>query len=145
GDRHVQFSIQTNGTLLDDEWATFLRDESFLVGLSIDGPAAMHDAYRVDKHGRPTYARVRAAWDLLQRHEVDTNILCTVNAANADHPLEVYHHFRDDLGARFIQLIPIVERATADELAAANRGWHGDGDKRPLYVQHGDLVTERTV
>ena len=145
GDRHVQFTIQTNGTLLDDEWATFLHDEAFLVGLSIDGPPAMHDTYRVDKHGRPTYARVRAAWDLLQGHEVDTNILCTVNAANAEHPLEVYHHFRDDLGARFIQLIPIVERATTDQLAAANRGWHGDGDTRPLYVQHGDLVTERTV
>lgn len=145
GGRPVQFAIQTNGTLLDEAWAGFLHDERFLVGLSIDGPAPLHDTYRVDKHGRPTYARVRAAWDLLQAHQVDTNILCTVNAANADRPLEVYHHFRDDLGARFIQLIPIVERATADELEAANRGWRGEGDARPLYVQHGSLVTDRTV
>ena len=145
GDRPLQFSIQTNGTLLDDEWAELLAAERFLVGLSIDGPPAMHDTYRVDKHGRPTYERVRAAWDLLQRHGVDTNILCTVNAANADHPLDVYRHFRDDLGAQFVQLIPIVERATGDELPAANRGWHGAGDARPLYTQHGDLVTDRTV
>ena len=143
--RAIELSIQTNGTLLDDAWARFLHDEHFLVGLSMDGPPAMHDAYRVDKHGRPTYDRVRGAWDLLQRHDVDTNILCTVNAANAGHPLEVYRHFRDDLGARFIQLIPIVERATAGELDAANRGWRGADDERPLYVQHGDLVTDRTV
>jgi uncharacterized protein len=145
GARPLQFTIQTNGTLLDDAWAAFLHDEQFLVGLSIDGPAAMHDAYRVDKHGRPTYERVRAAWELLQAHRVDTNILCTVHSANGNHPLEVYRHFRDDLGARFIQLIPIVERATVDELEAANRAWHDEGEKRPLYTQHGDLVTDRTI
>ena len=145
GKRPLQFTIQTNGTLLDDEWAKFLHDESFLVGLSMDGPPAMHDAYRVDKHGRPTYERVRAGWDLLQANDVDTNIICTVNAANGDHPLDVYRHFRDDLGARFIQLIPIVERATTEELPAANRAWRGEGDARPLYIQHGDLVTDRTV
>ena len=145
GDRPIQFSMQTNGTLLDAEWAELLHEETFLVGLSMDGPARMHDVYRVDKHGRPTYERVRAAWDLLQAHEVDTNVLCTVNAANAEHPVEVYRHFRDDLGARFIQLIPIVERADEEELDAANRGWSDTGEQRPLYVQHGNLVTERTV
>jgi uncharacterized protein len=143
--RPLQFTIQTNGTLLDDAWAAFLHEERFLVGLSIDGPPEMHDANRVDKHGRPTYARVRAAWELLQAHKVDTNILCTVNAANCDYPLEVYRHFRDDLGACYIQLIPIVERATADAIDAANRGWHGPGDERPLYVQHGEFVTDRSV
>jgi len=145
GTRPLQFTIQTNGTLLDDEWADFLHDEGFLVGLSMDGPATMHDAYRVDKRGRPTYERVRAAWGLLQAHAVDTNILCTVHAANADHPLDVYRHFRDDLGARYLQLIPIVERTTAEEVAAANRGWSADGGERALYVQHGDLVTDRSV
>jgi uncharacterized protein len=145
GNRPLQFTMQTNGTLLDDEWAAFLRDEQFLVGLSMDGPSPLHDAYRVDKHGRPTYGRVRRGWDLLQAHGVDTNILCTVNAANADHPLDVYRHFRDELGACFMQFIPIVERATAEELDAANRGWHDEGEQRPLYLQHGDLVTDRTV
>jgi uncharacterized protein len=145
GDRPLQFTIQTNGTLVDDAWAGFLREERFLVGLSIDGPAEMHDRYRVDKRGRPTYARVRQAWDLLQAHAVDTNILCAVSTANAAFPLDVYRHFRDDLGAHYIQLIPIVERATPETLAAANRAWRGGGDERPLYRQHGDLVTDRTV
>ena len=142
--RQLELAIQTNGTLLDDTWAEFLHEERFLVGLSMDGPAAMHDAYRVDKRGGPTYDRVRAAWDLLAKHEVDTNILCTVHAANADHPLEVYRHFRDDLGARYLQLIPIVERATPETLGEANLGWR-IGVGRPLYTQAGELVTERTV
>ena len=142
--RQLEFAIQTNGTLLDDAWVTFLHDEHFLVGLSMDGPAEMHDAYRVDKKGGPTYARVRAAWDLLVAHEVDTNIICTVHAANAEHGLEVYRHFRDDLGARYLQLIPIVERATPETLGEANLGWR-IGVGRPLYTQIGELVTERTV
>jgi uncharacterized protein len=96
--RILEFTLQTNGTLLDDEWCEFLPAEQVLVGLSIDGPPAMHDAYRVDKQGRPTYERVKAAWELLQRHNVATNVLCSVHAANAAHGLEVYKHFRDDLG-----------------------------------------------
>ena len=142
--RQLEFALQTNGTLLDEKWATFLHDEGFLVGLSMDGPAEMHDAYRVDKHGGPTYERVRAAWELLAAHEVDVNIMCTVHAANADHPLAVYRHFRDDLGARYFQFIPIVERATPETLGEANLGWR-IGVGRPLYTQTGDLVTERTV
>lgn len=145
GGRPIEFTIQTNGTLLDDEWAEFLAEERFLVGLSMDGPAEMHDRYRVDKRGRPTYDRVRAAWDLLRRHGVDTNILCTVSASNADSPLGVYRHFRDDLGACFVQLIPIVERATPVTIESANNGWRGDGPDRVLYTQDGDLVTERSV
>ena len=144
-DREIEFTIQTNGTLLNDDWAEFLHENDFLVGLSMDGPAPMHDAYRLDKRGGPTYERVREAWELLGRHEVNTNILCTVHAANADHPLEVYRHFRDDLGAEFIQLIPIVERASEETLEAANEGWGESRADRPLYVQAGGLVTERTV
>jgi uncharacterized protein len=143
--RILEFTLQTNGTLLDDEWCEFLAAEDVLVGLSLDGPSAMHDAYRVDKQGRPTYERVKAAWELLQRHNVATNVLCSVHAANADHGLEVYKHFRDDLGVRFIQLIPIVERATPELIVQADAGWGVRASERPLYVQDGSLVTERSV
>jgi len=82
----------------------------------------------------------------LREHNVDVNILCTIHAANADHPLEVYHFFRDELKAQYIQLIPIVERATAETIALANQGWGGlKGSDRPLYRQAGSLVTERSV
>jgi uncharacterized protein len=103
-------SFQTNGTLLDDEWGEFLHARGFLIGLSMDGPAVLHDAYRVDKGGRPTHAKVMRAAELLQKHQVEFNILCCVHAANADHPLDVYRFFRDDVGAQFMQFIPIVER-----------------------------------
>ena len=85
------------------------------MGISIDGPEAMHDAYRVDKQARPTYGRVRAGLDRLVAAGVDWNVLCTVHAANQDAPLEVYRHFRDELGARYIQFIPIVERVEDGE------------------------------
>lgn len=143
--RILEFTLQTNGTLLDDEWCEFLAAENVLVGLSLDGLPVMHDAYRVDKQGRPTYERVKAAWELLQRHNVATNVLCSVHAANADHGLEVYKHFRDDLGVRFIQLIPIVERATPELIVQADAGWGERASERPLYVQDGSLVTERSV
>jgi uncharacterized protein len=110
----VQHTIQTNGTLLDDDWCRFFKAHRFLVGLSVDGPRTMHDAYRVDKGGHPTFDKVVRAWRLLQQHQVDVNLLCTVNAANQDHPLEVYRFFRDELGARYLQFIPIVERVNAD-------------------------------
>jgi uncharacterized protein len=80
------------------------------VGLSLDGPRDIHDAYRVDKSGKPTFDRILRAAKLLRRHKVDFNILTTVHAANGDRPLEVYRFFRDILGAEFIQFIPIVER-----------------------------------
>ena len=143
--RILEFTLQTNGTLLDEEWARFLADEGFLVGLSLDGTAAMHDVFRVDKKGRPTHARVIEAWNLLQANGVATNILCTVHSANADHAIELYRYFRDDLGVRFIQLIPIVERATPETIDAADEGWGSRAKDRPLYVQDGSLVTHRSV
>jgi sulfatase maturation enzyme AslB (radical SAM superfamily) len=86
----IQHTMQTNGILLNEAWRDFFREHHFLIGLSLDGPQAMHDTYRVDKGGAPTFHKVmRAAW-LLQEHHVEFNILTTVNAANADHPLEVY-------------------------------------------------------
>lgn len=145
-DQRVLHTLQTNGTLVDDEWAAFFREHGFLVGISIDGPPALHDRYRVDKQGSGSFVQVRRGWDCLRRHGVDTNVLCTVHAGNAAHPLEVYHFLRDALGAQFIQFIPIVERATEQTIHLANQGWGGfQGKDRPLYRQEGALVTQRSV
>ncbi|HSK47696.1 MAG TPA: anaerobic sulfatase maturase [Coriobacteriia bacterium] len=115
----VERTLQTNGTLLDDEWATFLAENNILVGLSIDGPRELHDAYRHDGAGRSVFDRVEAAARLLQKHGAEFNVLCTINAANAGRPLDVYRYFRDELGARYLQFIPIVEvdRRPSDEVA----------------------------
>ncbi len=138
-------TIQTNATLLNDEWGQFLKEHEFLVGISIDGPQEMHDAYRVDKGGKPTFDRVMAGLDVLKRHKIDWNVLTTIHARNADHGREVYTFFRDELGAEFIQFIPIIERATEESFAIADSGW-GDGVRgRPLYKQEGSLVTHRSV
>jgi uncharacterized protein len=123
----VRNSLQTNGILLDDSWCEFLRDNNFLVGLSLDGPRRMHDAYRADPSGGGTFDRVMQALRLMQKHQVEFNILATIHAANAGHPLEVYRFFRDQAGARFIQLIPIVERE----------------NESPF--QEGDKVSDRSV
>jgi len=142
----VQYTIQTNGTKIDDEWAAFFKQHNFLVGLSIDGPKKLHDTYRVNKSGAGSFDQVMRGWEHLVKHDVDYNILCTVHAANADHPLDVYHFFLDDLKAQYIQFIPIVERTTPETLLIANQGWgRRSGDDRPLYKQSGDLVTERSV
>ncbi len=143
--QRVRHTLQTNGTLIDDEWGTFLAENEFLVGISIDGPAHLHDGYRVNRAGRGTHAQVVRGWEVLRRHGVEANVLCTVHANNADHPLEVYRHLRDDLGARFVQFIPIVERVPADLLAVAEGGWRDDGGERLLYLQRGDAVTSRSV
>ena len=116
--QRIVYTLQTNGTLLDDEWCAFLKKHNFLVGLSIDGPGEMHDNYRVDTAGNGSFDRVMKGWECLKKHNVDVNILCTVHAANAKHPLEVYRFFRDTLGARFIQFIPIVERGDKENTAA---------------------------
>src|SRR3954452_18535632 len=141
----IEHTIQTNGTKLDDEWCEFFREHKFLVGLSMDGPPDIHDAYRVDKGGGPTHHKVLAAARLLAKHEVDVNILCTVNAANQDRGLEVYRYFRDDVGARYLQFIPNGGRAPAESLRPANAGWGTSGrDVRPLSPLDGSLVTERS-
>lgn len=138
-------TIQTNGTLLDDDWGKFLAANNFLVGVSIDGPREMHDRFRTDKGGKPTFDRVIGGIDVLKRHGVQWNALTTINSANGDHGLEVYRFLRDELGATFIQLIPIVERVTAELLPLAEAGWGERAGQRPLYRQQGDLVTSRTV
>jgi uncharacterized protein len=132
--------------LLDDEWCKFFKQNGFLVGLSVDGPREIHDTYRVDRAGKGTFDRVMKGWELLRKHEVDFNILCTVHAANEKRGREVYRFFRDELKADWIQFIPIVERATRDTLELANRGWSDTaGRNRLLYTQTGTLVTERSV
>ena len=144
--QEILHTVQTNGMLLDDEWCAFFKEHCFLVGLSLDGPREMHDAYRVDKGGAGTFDRVMRAAEVLRRYEVDVNILCTIHAANADHPLEVYRFFRDELHACYLQFIPIVERATPELLPLANLGWgERPGAGRPLYTQTGGLVTDRSV
>lgn len=110
-------ALQTNGTTLDDDWCRFLREHRFLVGISLDGPPEVHDAYRRDAAGRPTFERVMAGLRLLQEHGVEHNILATVHAAGAPRPLEVYRFLRDEAGARFIQFIPIVERDEAGAIS----------------------------
>jgi len=144
--QQIVHTIQTNGVLLDDAWCALLKEHRFLVGLSVDGPRAMHDAYRVNKGGAGTFDQVMCGWEALRRHAVDVNILCTIHAANGDHPLEVYRFFRDELQAAYLQFIPIVERATPELLPLANQGWgERPGADRPLYTQRGSLVTERSV
>ena len=106
----IHNTIQTNGILLDDKWCEFFRKNRFLVGISIDGPRELHDACRTDASGRGTFDRVMKGLALLKKHHLDFNILCTVNAVNGNHPLEVYRFFRDDAKAQFIQFIPVVER-----------------------------------
>ena len=142
----VLYSMQTNGTLLDDRWCAFFREHDFLIGLSVDGPRELHDTYRVDKGGHGSFDRVMRGWQCLKEHRVNVNILCTVHAANVNHPLEVYRFFRDTMGAQFIQFIPIVERTTPELLSLANRGWREEGTgQRPFYRQQGHLVTSRSV
>jgi len=144
--QRVVHTIQTNGTLVDDAWAAFFKENGYLVGLSVDGPRAMHDAYRISKQNEGSFDDVMRGWNILREHGVDVNVLCTIHAANQDHPLEVYRFFRDEMKAEYIQFIPIVERATPETLAQANEGWGGlRGRDRPLYKQEGSLVTERTV
>lgn len=108
--KKVTNAFQTNGVLLNNEWCDFFRRENFLIGLSLDGPKELHDVYRIDRRGKPTFERVIRGLYYLKKHNVDFNILTTVHAANADSPLEVYRYLRDDVGAQFIQFIPIVTR-----------------------------------
>ena len=106
----VENTLQTNGTRLDDTWAAFLAEHGFLVGISLDGPRELHDGYRVDKGGHGTFDQVLRGVRLLQKHGVEHNVLATVNRLNGDHPLTVYRFLRDEVGADWMQLIPVVER-----------------------------------
>jgi len=113
GGRKINNTLQTNGTLLDDDWCRFFKEHDFLIGLSIDGPRRLHDTYRVDKGQKPTFDRVMAGMDLLKKHGVEFNTLTVVNASNVKHPVEVYDFLRE-MGSGFIQFIPLVERLPAE-------------------------------
>lgn len=106
----IENTLQTNGTLLNDEWCRFFAKNRFLIGISLDGPREAHDVYRKDKSGAPTFDRVVRGVKLLKKHKVDFNVLTCVSTANVHQPLEVYHFLRDEISAQFIQFIPIVER-----------------------------------
>jgi uncharacterized protein len=108
--QRAAYTIQTNGTLLDDEWASFFKEHDFLVGISIDGPRELHDAYRVNKGGKGSFDQVMGGLAFLRGAGVDWNALTTVHAANGDRGREVYRFLRDECDARFIQFIPIIER-----------------------------------
>jgi len=123
-------TMQTNGTLLDDEWCEFLRENDFLIGISIDGPRELHDAYRVDKKGMPTFDKAIRGLRLLQKHGVEYNVLVTVNRTNADRPLDVYRFLRDEAGTSWMQFIPMIERLS-------------EGAVTPY--QQGATVSDRTV
>jgi len=123
--RRVSNDIQTNGTLIDDRWCSFLAENGFLIGLSIDGPAELHDIYRVTKNKGSSFGKVFAAGRLLKRYGITFSTLTTVNWENGRKPLEVYRFLRDELGASYMQFIPCVEPRRFDDETS---------DKKAKYV-----------
>lgn len=109
GDKRITNSLQTNGVLINDKWAAFLAQHRFLVGISLDGPAHLHNHYRKTGSGKPVFEQVMAALDCLKRHRVDVNILTVVNNMTAQAPLEIYRFLTREVGAEFLQFIPVVE------------------------------------
>lgn len=110
--RQVDNVIQTNGTLLTDEWCRFLKDNGWLVGVSIDGPQEFHDAFRLTRSGKPTWEKVMRGIGLLRKHGVEWNAMAVVNSLNVAHPLRFYRFFKD-IGCQYLQFSPIVERLSA--------------------------------
>lgn len=117
-------TMQTNGTLLTDEWCEFFAENEYLIGISIDGPGHLHDAYRVNKRGEGSFDKVMRGLRLLQKHGIEYNILTTVNRVNGDHPLEVYRFLRDEAGTAWMQFIAVVERVDEHGQPAHLRGMH---------------------
>jgi uncharacterized protein len=142
GQRAV-YTIQTNGTLLDEEWAAFFKEHDFLVGISIDGPKEIHDSYRVNRGGRGSFDQVMSGLQHLKAAGVELNALTTIHAANAGRGREVYRFLRDECEVRFVQFIPIIERVAeaSDDGAVPWTSWRD----RPLYMQQGERVTRRSV
>ena len=118
--RRIVNGIQTNGTLLDEEWCRFLAAERFAVGLSLDGPQEMHDRYRVTKHGEPTFEQALRGYRLLQKHGILCEVLCVVNAHNVQFPIRVYRFFKE-IGARYISFLPLVEHRPEVETGVSDR------------------------
>lgn len=114
GGRRIDNVIQTNGTLLTDEWCEFFAQNHWLVGISIDGPQPDHDHYRLTAAGKPSWKKVMQGIKLLKKHGVEWNAMAVVNAYNVNHPLEFYRFFKEN-GCQFLQFTPIVERLTRHE------------------------------
>jgi uncharacterized protein len=150
GKKRISNAVQTNGTLLDDDWCSFFAEHGFLVGLSIDGPEEFHDAYRVDKGGKPTFRKVMRGLEFLRKHETEFNTLTVVNRQNSQAPKEVYT-FLKEIGSRYFQFIPLVERepdagARALDLDLAFPPGHEDAESVPVTPwsvearQYGDFL-----
>lgn len=112
--KEITHSLQTNGTLLDDEWCKFLKDNNFLVGLSFDGPKEIHDRYRKDAGGKGSFDKVMRSLKLLQKYDIEYNVMATVGRDTAHKPLEVYHFFKEQ-GVEFIQFAPVIERVAGEQ------------------------------
>lgn len=156
--QRITNSIQTNGVLLDDKWGKFLHEHNFLVGLSLDGPRELHDAYRVDRKGAGTFDRVIRGLEILKRHQVEFNILTTVHRANGDHPVEVYDFLKEN-GAAFLQFIPIVEENGPGDLYSRSVQpeqygrflvgilvhWLDESDVGRVFVQDFDMLLSQVA
>ena len=146
--QRIENDLQTNGTLLDEEWGAFLKEHRFLVGLSIDGPREIHDHFRITKQGKPTFDAVYGAAQMLRRAGVPFNTLTCVHRFNASRPLDVYRFLRRELGSTYLQFIPIVE--ARDFETAAPQSWDpqalpmlGAPESRPDHPQ--SVVTPWSV
>jgi len=146
--QRIQNDLQTNGTLLTDEWCAFLKEHRFLVGLSIDGPREHHDRYRVTKGGEPTFDKVFQAAQLLRRYAIPFNTLTCVHRFNASRSLDVYRFLRRELGSTYLQFIPIVEYKTFERTAphcwnASRLPVEGTPEARPGHPD--SIVTDWSV
>jgi uncharacterized protein len=118
--KRIANGIQTNGTLLDEDWCRFLAAERFAVGLSLDGPQEMHDRYRVTKSQKPTYEQAMRGYELLRQHRIYCDILCVVNEYNVQYPIQVYQFFKQ-IGARYISFLPLIEPQQDTEGGVSHR------------------------
>jgi uncharacterized protein len=144
----IHNDLQTNGILIDEQWCRFLKENDFLVGLSIDGPEHLHDAYRKAKDGSPTFERVLRAARLLKRFGVPFNTLTSVNRLNAAHPLQVYRFLRNELGSTHIQFTPVVEPRGFEQAAPPLEGRShlpGKDEPRARPGHPGSIVTDWSV
>ena len=142
--KRIVNALQTNGTLLDVEWGEFLAENRFLVGLSIDGPRDLHDAYRVDKQGRPTFDAVMRGLETLKTHNVEFNTLTVVNRRNSREPERVYR-FLKEIGSGFLQFIPLVERDAAGPVAGPRPDPDRPGAAAACRRREASPVTEWSV
>lgn len=134
GGRTIDNCIQTNGTLLTDEWCEFFKKNNWLVGVSIDGPQEFHDEYRKNRQGRPSFTKVMQGIHLLKKHGVEWNVLAVVNDFNADYPLDFYHFFKE-IDCHYIQFTPIVERISP----------HADGRHLASPLQKDEKLADFSV